>query len=80
VKGLDIALQNGVRQGGSRLARMFHLSDDRAVAKMGHPISVIELDVGHPSECPFMCTDWLSPAFASLDDVTGKDVTPRDEG
>ncbi len=30
-------------------ARLSHLSDDKAVAKMGHPIVVVCLDVGHPS-------------------------------
>lgn len=25
-----------------------HLSDDKTVAKMGHPIVVVRLDVGHP--------------------------------
>ena len=29
-----------------------HLSDDKAVAKMGHPVLWSELDVGHPSQ-PF---------------------------
>jgi hypothetical protein len=28
---------------------MAHLSDDETVAKMGHPIVVVRLDVGHPS-------------------------------
>jgi hypothetical protein len=30
-------------------AKMAHLSDDETVAKMGHPILVELLDVGHPS-------------------------------
>jgi hypothetical protein len=28
---------------------MAHLIDDEAVAKMGHPVEVVRLDVGHPS-------------------------------
>jgi hypothetical protein len=28
---------------------MTHLSDDKTVAKMGHPVVVVRLDVGHPS-------------------------------
>ena len=29
-------------------AKMAHLSDDEAVAKMGHPVFVAELDLSHP--------------------------------
>ena len=29
---------------------MTHLSDDKAVAKMGHPIVVVLSDMGHPAE------------------------------
>jgi hypothetical protein len=29
---------------------MTHLIDDKAVAKMGHPIVVVRSDVGHPSQ------------------------------
>jgi hypothetical protein len=28
---------------------MAHLSDDKAVAKMGHPIVVVLSDMGHPA-------------------------------
>jgi len=31
---------------------MTHLSDDKTVAKMGHPIVVVRSDVGHPSRYP----------------------------
>ena len=31
-------------------AKMAHLSDDKTVAKMGHPIVVVRSDVGHPPD------------------------------
>jgi hypothetical protein len=34
---------------GSRFARMTHLSDDEAVAKMGHPGLWLFSDTGHPA-------------------------------
>jgi hypothetical protein len=35
--------------GFSLPAKMTHLSDDKTVAKMGHPTVVVPSDVGHPS-------------------------------
>jgi len=29
---------------------MAHLSDDKTVAKMGHPVVVVRSDVGHPPD------------------------------
>src|SRR5260370_5342867 len=36
---------------------MTHLSDDKAVAKMGHPIVVVRSDLGHPSIQNFVGVD-----------------------
>ena len=33
-------------------AKMAHLSDDKTVAKMGHPSVVVRSDAGHPPENP----------------------------
>src|SRR5437762_12131919 len=38
-----------VRKAGSRSANA-HLSDDETVAKMGHPVVAVRIDVGHPPE------------------------------
>jgi hypothetical protein len=42
-----------VRVSGFSLpAKIAHLIDDETVAKMGHPVVVLRLDVGHPSGTP----------------------------
>jgi hypothetical protein len=38
-----------VRIGIFAAAKIAHLIDDETVAKMGHPVVVVRLDVGHPS-------------------------------
>jgi hypothetical protein len=58
---------------------MAHLSDDEAVAKMGHPVVVVRLDVGHPSKLdqptvdspmpelmPFLVVKIISRGFARI--------------
>ena len=37
-----------MRKYGSRFRAIAHLSDDKAVAKMGHPIVVLRSDAVHP--------------------------------
>jgi hypothetical protein len=53
LQGRDDDSHFGNRQGQSigifAAAKMAHLIDDETVAKMGHPIVVVSLDVGHPS-------------------------------
>jgi len=44
--------------GGSRFRAMAHLSDDEAVAKMGHP-SFCGLDLGHPRNGDFVVSSFL---------------------
>jgi hypothetical protein len=40
---------------------MTHLSEDKTVAKMGHPVVVVRSDVGHPSlGHPFACIGFFS--------------------
>jgi hypothetical protein len=44
----ELSVVGGLSIGIFAAAKIAHLIDDETVAKMGHPVVLVRLDVGHP--------------------------------